>query len=181
MDKAVKPIAIIQGARSAAVQQLFSDFAARWSTSARIVGVIEHCRDGDDRTSGPGTLRSVQDGRRFALYQDLGPGSVACGLDAAGAISAGEAVRQDIARGCDLVVLSKFGKLEAENRSGLIPAFWAALEAGLPVLTSVAPKFAEPWDAFAAPLYTALPPEPEAMDQWWRAVRQSRPAAVRAA
>jgi hypothetical protein len=79
-------------------------------------------------------------------------------------------VRQGIAVGCDLVVLNKFGKIEAE-RSGLAPAFASAIEAGLPVLTSVSPRFAEAWDRFAAPLYVILPPDPDALDAWWRAAR----------
>ena len=46
---------------------------------------------------------------------------------------AAAAVRRDIAAGCDLVVLSKFGKLEAGG-GGLRDAFGAAIEAGVPVL-----------------------------------------------
>ena len=47
------------------------------------------------------------------MFIDLGSGSAACHLESAGVLAAAERVREDIAIGCDLVVLNKFGKLEA--------------------------------------------------------------------
>ena len=54
-----------------------------------------------------------------------------------------------------LSLLNKFGKLQAENRAGLIPAFGAAMEAHIPILTSVSPKLVNAWSTFAAPLFVA--------------------------
>ena len=159
-----KPIAIVQGAASSVIQQLFREFVARKAPPLRIAGLIE-CSSCEAETDGH--FLSIADGRSFALFQELGAGSVACSLDAASVIEASERVCADIARGCDLVVLNKFGKLEAENRSGLIPAFAAAIEAGIPILTSVAPKYADAWTAFAAPLFVTLPPKMAALDEWW--------------
>jgi hypothetical protein len=79
------------------------------------------------------------------------------------------AVCGDIAAGCDLVVLSKFGKLEAENGSGLLAAFVAALESGVPVLTSVSPNRLAQWDAFAAPYYEVIGPNQAEIATWWAA------------
>jgi hypothetical protein len=45
---------------------------------------------------------------------------------------------------CDLVVLSKFGKLEAGG-SGLLPVFMAARSLCKPVLTSVSDKHRAAW------------------------------------
>jgi hypothetical protein len=174
MADSAKPIAVVQGAASAAIQQLLREFAGR--VPARVVGLVEDACSTDGTCGGPGRLLGLSDGRSYPLFQDLGEGSASCGLDAEGVISAGEAMRRDIARGCDLVVLSKFGKLEAENRAGLIPAFGAAIEAGVPVLTAVSPKFAAAWEAFAAPFYCVLPAEAEALDAWWAAVRTDAPA-----
>jgi hypothetical protein len=173
METSAKPIAIVQGANSTAIQELLRSFAAR--VSARVVGVLEEACDGAERACGPGRLLSLADGQGYSLFQELGEGSVACSLDPQGVVLAGEAVRRDVARGCDLVLLSKFGKLEAENRAGLMAAFVAAIEAGVPVLTSVSPKFTDAFDAFAAPFYTALPAEAEAIDAWWKAVCNAVP------
>ena len=71
-----------------------------------------------------------------------------------------------ISEGADLVVLSKFGKLEAA-RSGLADAFRAAIEADLPILTVVSPAAAEEWELFAAPwLFQFLDASPEALEGW---------------
>ncbi|MBS0399033.1 MAG: DUF2478 domain-containing protein, partial [Proteobacteria bacterium] len=65
---------------------------------------------------------------------------------------------------CDVVVLSKFGKLEAA-RSGLVTAFQAVIDAGTPLLTSVSNKHREAWKAFA-PAAIELPAEAAALQRW---------------
>ncbi|MET0364570.1 MAG: DUF2478 domain-containing protein [Sphingobium sp.] len=170
MDHPVPPIAVIQGASGEAIQALFARFIERWAASVRIAGLIEVPKD----NAPEGTLRSIADGSRYRLFQDLGAGSSACGLDTAELVRAGEAARRDVATGCDLLILSKFGKLEAENRSGLIPAFAEAVERKVPILTSVAPRHAGAWAQFADPLSVLLPAELDAVEQWWTAARSPR-------
>lgn len=162
MDSTAPPIAVVQGADGAIIQALFARFAKRWSERVRIVGLIE-----DTATQ---HLRSITDGGRYRLFQDLGGGSDSCALDAESLVRAGEAARRDIMAGCDIAILSKFGKLEAENRSGLMPAFAAAVERGTPILTSVAPRLAPAWALFADPLSIRLSPTLEAVEAWWTAI-----------
>lgn len=164
MTESASPIAVIQGESTARIQQLLDEFAATVRPLVRIAGVIE------EGPKAVAQLRSLGDGRRYPLFQDLGPSSTACGLDGGSVVMACEAVRRDIAAGCDLVVLSKFGKLEAEERSGLTEAFAAAVEAQIPILTSVAPKFDAQWTAFADPMFEVLSPQADAIAQWWRSV-----------
>lgn len=166
MERVAKPIGVVQGASSDLIQALFDEFVRQHRPALRIAGVIEQPAG---RASGcePERLLSLTDGRDFALYQELGEASVSCALDAESLIAVGQRVCEDICAGCDLVVLSKFGKLEAENRSGLIPAFAAALERGIPVLTSVSPKYADAWSAFAEPMFNTLAPEMAALEAWW--------------
>ncbi|WP_158810196.1 DUF2478 domain-containing protein [Beijerinckia sp. L45] len=103
------------------------------------------------------------------MSQDLGSGSRSCQLDATGVVAACEDLRQQIIAGCDLVVISKFGKLEA-GRGGLTSAFAAAAEADIPILTAVSPAFNKEWLAFVGSLATFLPAEADALDDWWQAV-----------
>jgi len=77
-------------------------------------------------------------GARIAISQDLGPGSTACNLDPGGVAMACAAAQRAIEQGADLVVLSKFGKLEA-GHGGLCDAFAAAMAAETPVLTTLKP------------------------------------------
>lgn len=172
---AAKPIAVLQGAATPVVQALMRDFIARLDPAVRAVGVVEVPLPVDDDGCSAGELKSLGDGRRFPLLQALGADATACRLDSSAVVSACDIVQRDIAAGCDLVVLSKFGKVEAE-RSGLAAAFASAMEGGVPILTSVSPKFGAAWDRFAAPLYVILPPEPAAVEAWWAGARRLPPA-----
>lgn len=161
-----RPIAVVRGAPTPQVQALFAAFVAGLGPQVRVAGVVE-----DGPSPRHAQLRSLTDGRRFEVFQALGRGSSACSVDAGGIVTACEAVCGDIAAGCDLVVLSKFGRLEAE-RSGLSDAFAAGLAAQVPILTSVAPKFDPAWSAFADPLFVTLPPQLAAIEAWWRGQAQ---------
>ncbi len=65
----------------------------------------------------------------------------------------------------DVVVLSKFGKLEAAG-GGLAPAFAAAIAAGKPVLTTVSELHRDAWQRLA-PDAVRLPADPAAIRDWW--------------
>jgi Protein of unknown function (DUF2478) len=175
-----KKIAVVQGVPSAQVQELFQTLVDRWQPSARLAGVVAEDHGLADRACSAGFLRSLGNGQRFPIFQDLGPGSMTCHLAEAGALAAADAVRRDIATGCDLVLLNKFGKLEAAG-GGLRDAFGAAMEAGVPVLTSVSSGFAAAWQSFAAPLFVVVPADADMIDAWWNAVRLPAPAMTGAA
>lgn len=165
----MKRVAVVMGAPSAVIQNLFRELAERWQSDMRIAGVIEEPHGLADRKCNAGYLRSITNGTLYPIFQDLGPGAEACHLEGAGAISATAAIEQDIAAGCDLVMLSKFGKLEA-SRGGLIGAFTAAIDAGLPVLTSVSPAFEQSWETFAAPLFDVLEADSSKIEAWRRTI-----------
>jgi hypothetical protein len=93
-----------------------------------------------------------------------------CHLDGIGAAAAAAGVESDITAGCDLVLLNKFGKLEAAG-DGLAIAFRAAVTAGLPLLTSVSPAHDEAWRRFVDQEYAVLPADPAAIDLWRQAVQ----------
>ena len=141
------------------VQVLFRTLAERWQGEARVVGAIAEDHGLPDRACSAGYLRSLADGARYPIFQDLGRGSQTCHLAGDGALVAGAAVAKDIETGCDLVILSK--------------AFAAAIEAGVPVLTSVAASQAAPWRSFAAPLFTPLDADAGEIEAWWRSVKKA--------
>ena len=99
-----------------------------------------------------------------------------CHLDGVGAVAAAATVQSDIAAGCDLVLLNKFGKLEIAG-DGLVSAFRAAITAGLPLLTSVSPAHDEAWRRFVDREFAVLPADPAAIDLWRHAVQtQTQPS-----
>jgi hypothetical protein len=168
---ATKKIAVVQGP-GPVVQVLFRTLAERWRGQARVVGAIAEDHGLPDRACSAGYLRSLADGVRYPIFQDLGRGSQTCHLAGDGALVAAAAVARDIKAGCDLVILSKFGKLEARG-GGLREAFAAAIEAGVPVLTSVAASQASPWETFAAPLSTPVAADAGEIEVWWEGIRKA--------
>lgn len=165
MAASASRIASIVGADSAAVQALFADVVAEWRASGvRIAGVIAETRDLPGRTCAAGVLRSITSGGVFRIYLDEPPQGTSCHLDAKGVGGACAEILDQIAAS-DLLVLSKFGKLEAAG-SGLLPAFEAAITAGKPVLTSVSEKHRAAWRAFA-PAAAELPANVAAFRSWW--------------
>jgi hypothetical protein len=173
MDNPAKvTIAVVRGAPNLEIQSILRDLADRWRSDMRLAGVVAEDHGLPDRACQAGYLRSLTNGARFTIFHDLGPHVPECHLDGIGAAAAGEAVQRDIAAGCDLVLLNKFGKLEAAG-DGLADAFRAALAAGLPLLTSVSPAQDEAWRQFVGQAYDVLPADPAAIDFWRRRVLTS--------
>lgn len=165
-------IAVVQGAPGAVVDDLLAGAVARWSPELRIAGVVA---EGDGLAKGKcsaGNLRTVASDKLFSIFAADNPdaGLDACNVDGRGAIGAAEVAEQDIAKGCDLVVLNRYAKLEQAG-DGLCRAFAAAIAAGVPLLTSVSPNRIEAFEAFAQAGFTLLPPEAAAIDAWVDAVR----------
>ena len=98
----------------------------------------------------------------------------ACHIDVATVETASKAVLAQIVA-CDLVILSKFGKLEAAKR-GLIGAFEAATALRKPVLTTVSDQHLAAWHEFA-PDASVLDANPDDLEKWWTQIGGSSPIA----
>jgi hypothetical protein len=169
MDQPMQTVAVVRGASNADIQAIFRTLVDLWEGQLRLSGVVAEDHGLPDRFCQAGYLRSLATGARFSIFEDLGPGATVCHLDGAGAMSASTAIERDVARGCDLVVLNKFGKLEAAGGS-LAGAFRATIAAGLPLLTSVSPAHDGVWRQFADREFAILPADPAAIDLWRRSV-----------
>jgi hypothetical protein len=169
-EEPVARIVAIQGAPNRFVQHAMWRFTRRWADrGARIAGVIEAFDPTIGRSRHAAHLENVRTGEVYPLFQELGPMASACHLDGAGIVAACASVCGEIERGCDLVVLSKFGQLEA-RRTGLTDAFVKAVERDIPILTAVSPVYTDAWDAFSTPLGVILPAVDAELDNWWQAI-----------
>jgi Protein of unknown function (DUF2478) len=74
-----------------------------------------------------------------------------------------------IESGADLVIINRFGKLEAEG-TGLIDEIAGALGADIPVLVAV-PRFRfSLWLSFCSGMGVKLPCRKESLQGWWNAM-----------
>ncbi|MGD9545108.1 MAG: DUF2478 domain-containing protein [Methylocystis sp.] len=169
MDRPAKRIAALQGATSHELQGTLSAFARELqSRGFRVAGVIEQSACGVRGACKSLSVKDIASGETIPISQKLGAGSEACNLDPGGLAVACGLVEQAIDRGVDVVVLSKFGKLEAA-RSGLCDAFRAAILADIPVITAVSAPVSQDWDCFAGGLSEYVEPDIAALAAWWRA------------
>jgi hypothetical protein len=162
------PIAVVHGTDGDSVQRLFAAVAADLQKSGvSVIGVTEELHGLADRSCGAGVLRNVRSGERFSIYLETQPAHTSCHLDANGVEAACATVLADL-QNSKLVVLSKFGKLEAAH-GGLFPVFEAVIAAGTPMLTTVSSKHREAWRSFA-PHTDYIDANPADVRDWWRSV-----------
>jgi hypothetical protein len=117
-------------------------------------------------------LVDVQSGQEFAITQDLGPDSDACRIDPAGFAEASVVLRNALAEKAELVVINRFGKLEAAG-GGLAAEMLAVMAEGLAVLTCVNGEQVAAWRSFTGDAGLLLPPDITALRAWWRAQRSN--------
>lgn len=165
MASTARRVAVLEGADGDSLQALLAAAVAEWrAAGTSVAGVIAEAHSLPDRTCAAGLLRDIDTDERFRIYLGTPPAGTSCHLDGEGVTAACAAVMGQIATS-DLVVLSKFGKLEAAGQ-GLYPAFAAALAAGRPVLTTVSDRHRDVWKAFA-PDATRIAATRAALAAWW--------------
>lgn len=155
-------------------QVLLADAAkAAGALGMKVAGVIAEEHGLPDRSCAAGILRGVTSGQGHVIYLPETPAGTSCHLDPAG-VEAACAEVLDLLPQADLVILSKFGKLEAAG-SGLFRAFAAAVAAGKPVLTSVSARHRDSFGEHA-PEAAYLKGGSDAVTDWLQSLRAGAPA-----
>ena len=161
-------IAVIANKEGQDSQTLLAGAVAGWrKAGARVVGVLAENGD-EEATCSAGFLRDIASGKSFSIQLASAPVDSTCHLDPAGVSQACAALLPQIDR-ADVVILSKFGKVEAMEQ-GLWAAFICTVAKGKPLLTTVSSKHAKAWTSFA-PAATWLPPDSGSIERWWSAAR----------
>jgi len=157
-------IAAIANRDGVDAQLMLADAVAEWQAAGIAVAGILAERNAEGQCSA-GFLTDIASGKRYSIQLDMPPAGTVCHLDAEGMEAAGAGLLDQIAK-ADVVVLSKFGKLEAMH-GGLWPAFTAAASSGKPVLTTVSSKHFDAWKAFS-PSSLWLEADDRSIRQWWK-------------
>jgi Protein of unknown function (DUF2478) len=157
----------VMGLPTAEMQELLASFAARREREDfKVAGAIEVPFTPEGVRGRLRALKTMPGGALFPVTRYLGQGSKACKLDGAGLAGACQAVLQAISAGADLVILSKFGKVEAEG-AGFLDVFRAAAEVDIPCLTGLAPQFAGAFENYAGGYSKIIEASDSALDAWW--------------
>ncbi|WP_134678562.1 DUF2478 domain-containing protein [Paracoccus ravus] len=143
----------------AADRLLFDTANALGARGMRLAGAVQSNIDrGEGQVCDMDLAILGDDGPAIRISQSLGNCSQGCRLDTEAltfAVARAEAV---LARGADLVIVNKFGKLEAAGR-GFRDFIAAALAEDVPVLLHVPPDQLPEFWAFAGTLAEEIDPE----------------------
>jgi len=131
----------------------------------RLCGTVQINSDcGPDRPCDM-DVRILPDGPVIRISQSLGPGARGCRLDPDALEQAVAHTSARLAAGCDLLIVNKFGKQEADGR-GFRGVIADALGAGIPVLVGVNRLNLERFEAFTEGLAEPVEPDVGALDTW---------------
>jgi hypothetical protein len=103
------------------------------------------------------------------LVGDLPACTAGCRLDARRLAGVAMRVTGAIAGGSDLVIISRFGRMEAAG-GGLAGLITCAVNAGIPVLIAVPEHRFAALVKFADGMNVRLACRRDALDRWWRSV-----------
>ncbi|WP_294540110.1 DUF2478 domain-containing protein [uncultured Rhodoblastus sp.] len=108
----------------------------------------------------------IETGRQIDLMQNLGACSEGCRLDSGALAEAAVLLAQSLVCAPDLLLISRFGRAEAEG-GGFLAEIGAAACAGIPTLIGVAVKREAEWRRFAGDFAGTLDFSLEALLAWW--------------
>jgi hypothetical protein len=107
----------------------------------------------------------IDSGRTLDLMQNLGACASGCRLDSSALAEVSGLLAQSLAARPDLLLISRFGRAEAEG-GGFLAEIGEAAACGQPTLIGVARKRADDWLAYAGDLAAHLPCDAAAVLSW---------------
>ena len=149
----------------------FLERAAR--SGARIAGLVQEHADAQGCALHDARVRNLGTGEILPIMQDLGAEATGCRVDPAAIAVAARMLDHARETAPDLLVASRFGRLESEG-GGMLAEIGQAFGDGLAVLICVPSRYIGSWNAFADGLDVQLPPSADAIARWWESVVAAR-------
>ncbi|SHI49411.1 Protein of unknown function [Shimia gijangensis] len=153
-----------------ALDRLLADFAdtlaAKGVRTCGIVQINSECGDDEDDRCDM-DVRVLPNGSLIRISQSLGRGSQGCRLDGDALEAAVAEVGRLMETDFDIFILNKYGKQEAEGR-GFRDLIAHALERGAAVIAGTNGLNSARFDEFSGGLAEYVPPEPDALMQWFQ-------------
>lgn len=131
----------------------------------RVAGVLQHPVCSDAAGHCDVALEELTTGVWTDLFEDRGPGASGCRLDVAALAEVNGKVARSFDADPALLVLNKFGKVEAEGR-GLLDLVAIAVDRGIPVVIGVPIRNLPAWRAFAGGLSVEFSSDPSEITDW---------------
>lgn len=137
LDRSSYPITAVVYSRGADFEKFLRKVTNMMTDERmRLAGLIQHSEPRPDRVKCDMYIRDLSTGKLFGISEDRGPEARGCVLDTDQLLLACEAAAEGLSSKTDLLVLSKFGKTEAEG-GGFRSLMARAMELSVPVLIGV--------------------------------------------
>lgn len=110
-------------------------------------------------------LKTIGSDKLFRISQPLGRSSKGCRLHPGALAECCAFLENEVQTGCDLLVLNRFGRGEADGR-GFRDLIVTALELDVPVLIAFRAAYAAPWQDFSDGFAREFPLDLPAVEEW---------------
>lgn len=130
-----------------------------------VAGLVQHNKFIRERTRCNMELEELASGMVLKISEDRGEEARGCRIDRGAMSEAANLLSSSLEREPDLLILNKFGKLEAEGR-GLRDILSDAVQLGVPIVVGVPYRNIEQWRAFTGGLAEECPIESNRGREW---------------
>ena len=145
---------------------LVAFIAAARQGGARVAGLVQEQGDDGQSELYDVRVRDLTSGAKIGVMQNLGPSATGCRVDPRGIAEAAALLAKAIEEQPDLLIVSRFGRLETEG-AGMLAEIGEAVARGLPIVICVPVRYRESWDAFAGGLDTPVGAREAELMSWW--------------
>ena len=160
------PILAIVYSDGLAADQFISDLGYRIRDAGiAVAGIVQHNKFIRDRTKCNMEVEELGSETVLQLSEDRGKEARGCRLDRGALSEAAALLSASLENGPEIVILNKFGKLEAEGR-GLRDALADAVQLGMPIVVGVPYRNIEQWRNFAEGLAEECPINSSRLHEW---------------
>ena len=148
--------------------RLLLDFAEDLRRSGhRVVGAIQHGAHSPDAAELGAMLLPGEQVVNLGHHRGNNPHG--CGINAGRLAGIARTIAASIEEGVDLVIVNRFGKLEAQGH-GMVRLIRQAVDADIPVVTAVPEHRFAAWVRYSGGMSVRLPCRRAALDAWWQSV-----------
>jgi Protein of unknown function (DUF2478) len=131
----------------------------------KIAGVLQHPVCSEAAGHCDVALEELTTGLRTDLFEDRGPGASGCRLDEAALAEVNGQVARSLDAAPEILLLNKFGKVEAEGR-GLLDLVAMAVDRDIPVVIGVPIRNLDSWRQFAGGMSVEFSSDPSEVVDW---------------
>jgi nucleoside-triphosphatase THEP1 len=160
------PILAIVYSDGLAADRIISDLGYKIRDAGiAVAGIVQHNKFIRDRTRCDMEVEELASGIVLQISEDRGKEARGCRMDRGALLEAAGLLSSSLESEPDLLIINKFGKLEAEGR-GLRETLSDAVQLGVPIVVGVPYRNIEQWRGFAGGLAEECPIGSSRLHEW---------------